>query len=1067
MNDKRDLVFPFLPKTTGGGSGDPESGYQFSGSPGKWHRDTSVLSKLPSDLIVGKDRVESKLLTSIPDVWARAHFFHRALLDARHPGHDDVVDEWRGLLALICFSETYALNLTVDTIDLEELGVSGDGNPPIAGPLLDTAPSDAFKRFCLIKADGILVGATSPFSFVYTPPDYKVPEIIPWHDMNGRLIDPTNYFARRGGTYQQMLATLKGWIENLHGLVDHLELSGGDGNLLAGLINQWASDIKVTAISVAATGVQVIRISGQNAVLRPLPAAKADGGEINSDVRIALGALRKEFLTGKHIPPIIYWKDGWKEGKLVYGLFDSQHIGEPQGDEGTDLADGRIDHPWINPLKLFFNDTITKVHLEPGSVRCRGGDQYLLPLKKEILRYFDSDFLESNFTLSVSQDKTVTATLRIPITGNEAAEIKREYPATRQVSTIDRDAVVLWPRFKLNDWKHYYLFARYPEKGAGEWTCECLGANVSASSEIKAERCHIARLDSPPEAISFWRGNDSLGVCIPRLQDPPGATGSQRWSVSVDFGTSNTTVAAMDKSVKVPETLNFKPQHLFLMALPEGSAMMLTVSKSFFAANEMFQSSPFPSVYYPFHIIPNAQAVLNGTIPFEPVLLAFGDTDQYSRDYRTGLKWDMDEVALEVANQFLTQTLIMALLETRLLGAKEIDIRWTYPSSFEKKRRMQFESAWRAITDALRRSTGLDLHLPETSAEDGDPTITESVAVCQYARTVLGMTPASSNLALLTVDIGGATSDIAIWLESKIIAQASLLIGADILTECIHDTKAFRDLWLDWAKLSEEPFHDPWEDALTKKNFRSAVNECLRFRNEDIKQGIRQRAGVGPDEKRFLSLVLCSHGAIAYYSGLLLRSAIDSDGDLAGIDVLLSGNGARSLEWLGEDKFYIPVLKQFMAAGFGQSKAPLTISVVLSQEPKQEVAKGILCQLPFDGSIPVPRLTLGEDSIEIGGEHCDRFSDLVSVSGDKLAGSQIVVSGDLPVHRAFVALYNDIAEKKNLLEIGHDLDFARIQAAIQQQLWDYSRSPESISMVPPFVTGVKWILKHLSGQDSS
>ena len=61
-------------------------------------------------------------------------------------------------------------------------------------------PKSIWEQCWIIRCEGKLIGATSPWTVVYTPAEYTCPASIPWRDANtGLLTDPLTYLAAKNG----------------------------------------------------------------------------------------------------------------------------------------------------------------------------------------------------------------------------------------------------------------------------------------------------------------------------------------------------------------------------------------------------------------------------------------------------------------------------------------------------------------------------------------------------------------------------------------------------------------------------------------------------------------------------------------------------------------------------------------------------------------------------------------------------------------------------------------------------------------------------------------------------
>jgi hypothetical protein len=110
--------------------------------------------------------------TSVPDVWARPLLFHSAIRPkSEHPLHEDLLEEWRGLLSLVALSEYYGLQLQIEPVTIDDRGGR------FARALIELSPKpvslEQGKHYewldvLLLRVDDTTVGALSPLTLVYT-----------------------------------------------------------------------------------------------------------------------------------------------------------------------------------------------------------------------------------------------------------------------------------------------------------------------------------------------------------------------------------------------------------------------------------------------------------------------------------------------------------------------------------------------------------------------------------------------------------------------------------------------------------------------------------------------------------------------------------------------------------------------------------------------------------------------------------------------------------------------------------------------------------------------------------
>jgi hypothetical protein len=208
--------------------------------------------------------------------------------------------------------------------------------------------------------------------------------------------------------------------------------------------------------------------------------------------------------------------------------------------------------------------------------------------------------------------------------------------------------------------------------------------------------------------------------------------------------------------------------------------------------------------------------------------------------------------------------------------------------------------------------------------------------------------PAANTIAL---DIGGSTTDIAIWTKGVLEVQESVKMAAGAASRHVESLPAFQE-WLVKKFLEEEPYkprnilrpgYSPKE--MKKRTFHAALKKLAEENLLDsFIKGVLAARGK-PEVQSFLSPVIYLFSAVSYYAGLLTRKAIKQEAK--SYYVFYCGKGGQLLRWIpsGED-----VVKQMFAAGVvgpgsgDKTRTLPNIEPKVSKHPKMEVGRGILVE---------------------------------------------------------------------------------------------------------------------------
>jgi hypothetical protein len=171
----------------------------------------------------------ASLAHSIPSVFQRPIQFHMAMADMDSPLRRAVLGEWRGLMAVFCLAEWAHLRVSATEFSVPQPprgATSSVGNERVgdlhfksmlyfqlpyrrveqraspAGGAAEGATRRVtdWEKWWVIKCNDTLLGATSPWTLLYTASEYKAPSAIPWQSADNKLIDPIDHYDPSQGS---------------------------------------------------------------------------------------------------------------------------------------------------------------------------------------------------------------------------------------------------------------------------------------------------------------------------------------------------------------------------------------------------------------------------------------------------------------------------------------------------------------------------------------------------------------------------------------------------------------------------------------------------------------------------------------------------------------------------------------------------------------------------------------------------------------------------------------------------------------------------------------------------
>src|ERR1700752_730088 len=190
--------------TSQGSSG--RDGIEWPTPVGTWKQSDNPnrLETFANNLDISQAPNNTDRLNSVPTPWARLLLFESALYKDQHPAHQDVEDQWRGLLGVIALAGPLHLNIQVKSVTLTQQ--VAQYNSGIAKSFIDLCPhyqtndgdeeDGKWDDFQMILVDGVVLGATSPRTLVFTGIAHQCPLSIPFRSAQGRLSDPVSYYKK-------------------------------------------------------------------------------------------------------------------------------------------------------------------------------------------------------------------------------------------------------------------------------------------------------------------------------------------------------------------------------------------------------------------------------------------------------------------------------------------------------------------------------------------------------------------------------------------------------------------------------------------------------------------------------------------------------------------------------------------------------------------------------------------------------------------------------------------------------------------------------------------------------
>lgn len=1109
-----EIVFhPILPRLKQG-SGNKISNFT---DHGQWHeREFSELNKLSDSLKV--EQVATQV-NSIPDVWARPLLFEMALYDTDHLLHKRTVAEWRGLLAVLAFKEVAGLNIRIveavpNTIKKEEwpsfLSVLEKVAPKSSISEKDTwwfEPQRGFYPYVILNNDKP-IGLLSPTTLVCTATNcFNRLDGIRWSD--GRYLkDPSGKVKESdvekinqlNSKEQNLLAA---WLEILKNslkklsipnnpdprmnklltlLSEYIDDLGGSNGLtvtlsdtsygtLKGFFTIVSKPIRGDQESIAESHLQLVPSEGKNPKVRLFIVDKSIAQQWNmneSDVVIYRGATLADIPFG--------------------GLGrERKRIREVQLQTSDELC----------PLEDIFTEKLYLVYQAnafPGTVGGHGSQSLrmqnqvvtpILPLTRKLLYYLDNDELSTNLTFEQSSE-SIHVRLKVRLSGVDGsprhAELKKEYKK-EQIEILDSVPVLeVWPNFRKKNWQLYYTY--YSKTGQNTFYAKpfCDNSEVTSNKKITMDSEVTFTQNFPPAMLCYkftqgkkpidW-GDDYIGLLLLNIPKSEVSSSNDIWRIGIDFGTTSTSVY-IAPSDSIGEPLVFRKE-LILQVTASGSDRSKLYDEFIPGESERI---PFLTLFQEF----GTQRVSEPINIFTDGHIYFINKSQALTEIPSNvsknLKWSDEKVDRERATAFLEQVCCQALAEIASRGGTKVSWRYSYPTAFSEILSSGLPQKWHLITEKYHRLTGIERMCAQgndngiyskcteenvcKSPDHAAYRFSESHATAIYFAEHL---KASTRYGTVCIDIGGGTSDIAIWQEDKLCYQVSLrLAGREILLNALRAKPEFLKHFGVNTKLLQDLRIKPVD-------FNAQADALISREGDEWLKKLPDILGL-EETKKLIQIISIGLSGLFYYVGIVLESLIrDKKYKSEPPDIYIGGNGSKLFHWITSGAYDLkhPINELFRAMLSNTCNLDWSrMKIVLSPNPKCETAQGLIGTKLLD---VVDNYT--EKVSVISGERIiieNRVHDHDTILTAAEFRRNINLPKQLDMTEAFTKVFDKFAHSKfsTIPPINYDLISLDHRKRLGGVLADIAKKNENeISVEPIFILSVKTLLEVCTEQWSN
>ncbi|MDZ8024842.1 MAG: hypothetical protein RMX65_031360 [Nostoc sp. DedQUE01] len=939
------MTFLILPKLKN------DSDVRPSDKVGKWDAQPPKAFQDVASSLNYKSPGRVKSVSSVPTMWARPMSMEMALHNKAYPIREQMIEQWRGMLAAIALAEVRRLPLTAKLVDLAELR----HKEAFARSLYELLPDPVYTLYTLdgknpwqdiyvFSWDENPVGITTPSTLVVPSEEGKWVGLPWWNRRDCRLESPNNHLnASEKALLWRWLDNLRNELHNHKGETEAIDMIGGLLDEFRDSLGTYKEQQLTLTTNPQFFGVQINKgvLTAINSPVKAQPKA--------SCVRLVPSPEK-----GRVIPELLIIDPeiakAWGEVPQNIWIYEDQTLAALNID---DLQTGKIlwrNVEWKESKDLFLPE-LTFIDLPdalPGAVFPNGTQinfngqtvTPLIPLDPILLKYLTPEDLIKKVqfqSINGGDGPVVRIILDLPLSGVKNNDkqpqnyrIYKDYPLKEENALREVPVLEVWPHFRVEGWKEYYAFYYDGEFGEETFQVSLPDAQEPHIFQDGLGSYQIARLEEFPSYILCQNSaRNIIGLML--LKTPEKIQPTGKWKVGVDFGTSFSNVYINRNGTVEPLPL----QNLHLKVTDVQADTRNPVLFEYFIPESFIPAEkplPLSSVLTKRGSksgvdVGKERPIYDGRI-YIPDFSKFKPEEDW---IETDLKWKN----LTLNRLFLKHLALHITALAAKKGVSQINWSLSYPSAFSKNDTTRYTQNWHDLTAELQAKTGIKHFSPEL--DNLEHLRTESLALAQYFAD-----QEDYNLVNATcIDLGGGTSDISIWQNNNLIHQCSIqLAGRDLFSQFLELNPKFLEQRLEIKQ-------GDWQ-GLEQGNFNAKLDVFMRWESEKWLKTKRSFVEEEADFQGLLRLIAMGFAGLYYYVGTILGVLYDEKKYTINeiTPVYIGGNGSRLLHWLAiggrfdRHSEVNQLLSRMLSQG---SSFPDTEEITrLSTKPKDEVACGLV-----------------------------------------------------------------------------------------------------------------------------
>tara|TARA_Y100001970_G_C14247477_1_gene869355 strand:- start:805 stop:4269 length:3465 start_codon:yes stop_codon:yes gene_type:complete len=755
---------------------------------------------------------------------------------------------------------------------------------------------------------------------------------------------------------------------------------------------------------------------------------------------------------------------------------------------------------------------------------------YLLPFNPIILSILTPSQIRNNFQI-MDKGESYTVSLKLQLHNHLGEKVDYDIRKEYSKDEIEENKSLpvssfIWPNFIHPSWKQYFLFySTNPNTSIAPRTVFSIEGvikelqNHKNSSEninflnslkdksvklsnrlpIREEAVALTELhltENPPEALicdgqmesmEFIPSHEREPLGIAIINKPESVTlNNSKVGFGIDFGTTNTN-AYMQKEGGSPKVVNFLNRIYSPFTHNIHEEALIYSLRDFIPNNDSLL--PFLTIARDRNISLEKNEI-EIPLPIWSALIyyvsnisdALADiVDDKKRPLHFNLKWSKTAEDRERVKLFLSQIVLQCLCEGLAEGADPAKISWnfSYPESFSPSQLRDFKDIFKVSLYAALQPFEQNI-----SSQISPFYKSESLSSALY---FASNKSAPFTESVVTIDIGGHTSDISIWQNRKLLWRNSMQIaGRHILINFLNENPSFIEVLAKNNKNMKDAY-DNYLVTIVNSNDKIAIRNAIEVivNSQDFEKAFRNEFLMIGGENLGHNLRLIGNLALSgilFYTGQLINYLIKEKNlydpkESQETHICLGGRASLLYKVLLTREHEKDGLATLFAKSSGDNIDKNKIIFTFTDDPKHEVSHGLLVDAKgitdFDLSKRTYDLLLGED-VEVGRDVVNSQSSVNDLDLEKqlriidlknvkyfqsLLKETMGISFDMNRKnesgvsaKVNTELVNSQADALEAKKEGVDIDSTEIMS-------------ESSRIEPPFIVALKEILERISRKE--